>query len=126
MVIIGGNKMIKPEELNNKRVASIEQDKKTIEEKAEQYKKDFIKKIEEYSAVDFNNYKIQSLESIVIGLYKEFNNIEETKKAIHKQKELLKKSSFLLFKYCSDKSYQPEIRGRNQKTFILFIPRQKY
>ena len=27
--------------------------------------------------------KIQSLESIVIGLYKEFNNIEETKKAIY-------------------------------------------
>ena len=29
------------------------------------------------------NNKIQSLESIVIGLYKEFNNIEETKKAIY-------------------------------------------
>jgi hypothetical protein len=27
--------------------------------------------------------KIQSLESIVIGLYKEFNDIEETKKAIY-------------------------------------------
>ena len=29
------------------------------------------------------NNKIQSLESIVIGLYKEFNDIEETKKAIY-------------------------------------------
>lgn len=44
----------------------LENYKKLIEEKAKQYKIDFIQKIEEYSAVDFNNYKIKSLEKFNI------------------------------------------------------------